>query len=80
MADTEGGLLVLLTLPNVHFTVRLDATPNLPFTIEAATNLSDPNSWQPLLTTNVPAMPFDFVDFDVKLTNKPHKFCRVRQP
>jgi len=25
-------------------------------------------------------MPFDFVDFDVKLTNQPQKFYRVRQP
>jgi len=25
-------------------------------------------------------MPFDFVDFDVKLTDKPQKFYRVRQP
>jgi hypothetical protein len=24
-------------------------------------------------------MPFDFVDFDVKLANKPQKFYRVRQ-
>jgi len=24
-------------------------------------------------------MPFDFVDFDVRLTNKPQKFYRVRQ-
>ena len=32
------------------------------------------------LATNVPAMPFDYVDFDVKLSEKPHKFYRVRQP
>ena len=38
------------------------------------------NSWQPLLTTNVPTMPFDFVDFDVKTAAKPQKFYRVRQP
>jgi len=25
-------------------------------------------------------MPFDFVDFDVKLAEKPQKFYRVRQP
>jgi hypothetical protein len=80
VADGQAGLLVLPTLPNVQFTVRVDATSNLPFTLEAATNLSDPNSWQPLLTTNVPAMPFDFVDFDVKLSDKPQKFYRVRQP
>ena len=34
----------------------------------------------PLVTTNVPAMPFDFVDFDVRIAEKPRKFYRVRQP
>ena len=80
VADGPAGLLVLPSLPNVQLTVRVDATPDLPFTLEAATNLSDPNPWQPLLTTNVAAMPFDFVDFDVKLSDKPRKFYRVRQP
>ena len=28
----------------------------------------------------VPTMPFDYVDFDVKLSEKPQKFYRVRQP
>ena len=80
MADYDAGLVVLPTLPNVQFTVRVDATPGVPFTLEAATNLLDPNPWTPLVTTNVPAMPFDFVDFDVKLSDKPQKFYRVRQP
>lgn len=80
IADAEAGLLLLPTLPNVRFTVRVDATPGVPFTLEATTNLLDPNPWQPLLTTNVAAMPFDFVDFDVKLSEKPQKFYRVRQP
>lgn len=80
VADGNKGLLSLSSLPNIQQTLRIDATPNLPFTLEAATNLSDPNSWQPLLTTNVATMPFDFVDFDVKLTDKPQKFYRVRQP
>ena len=75
-----AGLLVLPTLPNVQFTVRVDATPSVPFTLEAATNLLAPITWTPLLTTNVPAMPFDYVDFDVKLSEKPQKFYRVRQP
>lgn len=30
-------------------------------------------------TTNVPGMPFDFVDYDVK-RNKPQKYYRVRHP
>ncbi len=34
----------------------------------------------PLLTTNVPVLPFDYVDFDVKLSEKPQKLYRVRQP
>ena len=79
LADGNEGLLVVPTIRDFQFSVRVDATPNLPFTLEAATNLADPNSWQPLLTTNVATMPFDFVDFDVKLTNKPQKFYRVRQ-
>ena len=73
-------LLVLPSVPNIQLALRIDATPNVPFTLEAATNLSLTNAWTPLLTTNVPAMPFDFVDFDVKITNKPQKFYRIRQP
>ena len=80
VADGYAGLLVLPTLPNVQFTVRVDATTNAPFTLEAATNLAGPVTWTPLLTTNVPAMPFDYVDFDVKLSEKPQKFYRVHQP
>ncbi len=33
-----------------------------------------------LITTNLPAMPFDFVDFDVRISEKPQKVYRVRQP
>ena len=80
VADSFGGLLVLPTLPNVQFTVRVDAATNQPFTLEAATDLAGAGNWSPLVTTNVPAMPFDFVDFDVKLAEKPRKFYRVRQP
>jgi hypothetical protein len=64
----------------VQFTVRVDATPGGPFTLEAATNLAAPSPWTPLITTSVPAMPFDYVDFDVKLSEKPQKYYRVRQP
>ena len=38
------------------------------------------NRPMPFVTTNVPAMPFDFVGFDVRLADKPQKFYRVRQP
>ena len=80
VADARAGLLVLPTVRDFQFTVRVDAETNMPFTLEAATDLSAPMPWTPLVTTNVPVMPFDFVDFDVKLTNKPQKFYRVRQP
>jgi hypothetical protein len=80
IATGADGLLVLPNLIDVQLSLRIEATPNLPFTLEAATNLSDPNSWQSLLTTNVATMPFDFVDFDVKTAEKPQKFYRVRQP
>ena len=80
VADGSAGLLVLPTLRNVQFSVRVDATPGTPFTLEAATDLSALNPWRPLVTTNVPAPPFDYVDFDVKLSDKPRKFYRVRQP
>jgi hypothetical protein len=64
----------------VQLTVRVEATPGETFTLEAATNLSSPISWTSILTTNVPTMPFDYVDFDVKIAEKPQKFYRVRQP
>jgi hypothetical protein len=75
-----AGLVVLPALPNVQFTVRADATPGVSFTLEAATHLHTPIPWTPIFTTNVSAMPFDYVDFDVKLSDKPRKFYRVRQP
>ena len=58
----------------------MNATTNQTFTLETATNLPSPIAWTPLVTTNVPVMPFDFVDFDVKRSEKPQKFYRVRQP
>jgi hypothetical protein len=80
VADGDNGLLVLPSLPNVQFTVRIEATPGVPFTLEATTNLLAPNSWTPLLMTNVSAMPFDYADFNVKQSEQPRKFYRVRQP
>jgi hypothetical protein len=81
VADGAAGLLVLPTVANIQFTVRVeDGMPGTPYTIEAATNLHEPVQWSPLWTTNPPAMPFDYVDFDVKLSEKPQKFYRVRQP
>lgn len=43
-------------------------------------NFSALDSSQPLITTNIAAMPFDFVDFDVNTADKPRKLYRVRQP
>ena len=33
LAEGYAGLLVLPTLPNVQFTVRVEATPGVPFTL-----------------------------------------------
>lgn len=80
VADGQAGLLVLSTLPNVQSTVRVYSTPSIPFTLEVATNLTGSNSWTPLITTNVSSVPFDYVDFDVRLSEKPQRFYRARQP
>ena len=80
VADSYAGLLVLPTLPNVQFAVRVDAATNMPFTLEAATDLGGTCNWSPLVSINVPTMPFDFVDFDVRMAEKPQKYYRVRQP
>ena len=76
MVDGRGAP----SLPNVQFTVRVDATPGVPFTLEAATDFSSPMPWSALFTTNVATLPFDYVGFDVKLAGKPRKSYRVRQP
>jgi hypothetical protein len=80
VADLWKGLVVLASLPNVQFTLRVDASPNVPFTIEGKTNVVGADQWTPLLTTNVATMPFDFVDFDVRGANYPQKFYRAHQP
>jgi len=79
VANGPAGLRVLPSLPNVQFMVRVDAQPGVPFTVEAAPDLGAPMPWTPIFTTNVATMPFDFVDFDVRLTNWPRKFYRVQQ-
>ena len=78
LAGYEQGLLVLPALPSAQFTVRVNATTHQTFTIETTTNLNVPTPWTPLLTTNVPVMPFDFVD--VNLSDKSQKYYRVHQP
>ena len=57
-----------------------DGTLGTPYTIEAATNLTDPVRWTPIFTTNPAALPFEFTDFDVRIAAYPQKFYRVRQP
>jgi hypothetical protein len=79
VTDTTTGLLVLPSLLNVQFTLCIDGSPGQSFTVEAANDLRSP-TWMPLLTTNVPAVPFEFVDFDVYSPSPSGKFYRVRQP
>jgi hypothetical protein len=79
LAAGSRGLVVLPSLAHVQFTVRVEAEPGVDFTIQTATNLALPTTWKPVLTTNVAAMPFDFVDFDVKQAGRPQKFYRVKQ-
>ena len=59
---------------------RARRTLGTPYTIEAATNLTNPASWTPIFTTNPPALPFEFTDFDVRIAAYRQKFYRVRQP
>jgi hypothetical protein len=81
VADGEKGLKVVCTLPNVQFMTRVDdGMLGTPYTVEAATNLTKPVAWTPLLTTNPAALPFEFTDFDVRIAAQPQKFYRVRQP
>lgn len=80
LAGGPAGLFVIPTILDVQFALRVDAALGVPFTLESATNLWVPDAWSPLLTTNVPVMPFDYVDCDVKRSERPHKYYRVRQP
>ena len=81
VADGEKGLKVFCTLPNVQHMMRVEGgTLGTPYTIEAATNLTEPVGWLPMFTTNPAALPFEFTDFDVRIAAYPQKFYRVRQP
>jgi hypothetical protein len=57
VADGQQGLLVLPTLPNVQSTVRVDAQPGVPFTIEAATDLGTPALGNPSSQRTSPPCP-----------------------
>jgi hypothetical protein len=81
LANGIKGLLVFGTLPNVQFMLRVESgTLGTAYTIEAATNLTEPVAWTPLFTTNPTALPFEFTDFDVRIAKYPQKLYRVRQP
>jgi hypothetical protein len=80
VADGSYGLLVLLAFPAAPFTVRINATAGASFTLEAATSLVASINWTPLLTTNVSAMPYDYMDVGARPSETSQKFYRVRQP
>jgi hypothetical protein len=81
VANGDQGLKVYCTLPNVQQMMRVEGgTVGTPYTVEAATKLTKPVAWTPLLTTNPTALPFEFTDFDVRIAAHPQKFYRVRQP
>ncbi len=73
------GLVILPSVPNVQFALRIEATPGASFTLETARDLSDSTPWTTLVTTNSSTNPFDFVDFDVRLPEHPKKYYRVLQ-
>jgi hypothetical protein len=80
LADYYGGLLVLRSLPNLQLTFPADGQPGVPFTIEATTDLNPPVRWTPIFSTEFATLPFDYVDFDVRIADQPQKFYRARQP
>lgn len=80
VADFMDGLRILPHIPNVQFTLRVNGTPNLPLTVEAARTSDQALTWMTLFSTNAFSGAFDFVDSDVMLTNGNHKLYRVRQP
>jgi hypothetical protein len=77
VANWDQGLAIIPSAPHFQFTVQIDATPGVPFTIESATDLGLPQPWSPLVTTNSNRMPLWFTDRDVAAGSK---FYRVRQP
>jgi len=80
VADGIPGLVVIASLPNVQFTVRVeDAAAGTPCVIEASPVLGPAAAWTPLFTNPSPAGPFDFMDYDVKAAEHPQKFYRALQ-
>jgi hypothetical protein len=77
VAEGSQGMAILLAAPKVQFTLQVNGTPGVPFTIEATTNLTGQGGWAPVLTTNSATMPYFFTDPNV---NNAGKFYRVQQP
>ena len=78
VADSVNGLLIFCTAPPLQFTARVEGgTPDLPLTIESATNLTGTVVWTPLLTTNCPPGPFEFTESPI---SSQQKFYRAWQP
>jgi hypothetical protein len=80
LADGAKGLQVLCTIPNAQTMLRVSPLPDQPCSIEATPALGPAAQWSTVFTTNASAGAFDYTDFDVKVSQQPHKFYRLRQP
>ena len=72
-----NGLLVIPSIPKVQFTFEAAAVASVALTVEATTDVADPDSWVTLLTTNTPATPFWFTDTNIR---SGVRYYRVHQP
>ena len=80
VADGPGGLIVVASLPNLQFSMRVQgAVANTPCVISSAPSLGTTPAWTPLYTNSSPSGAFDFVDFKVNPTTYPQKLYRVEQ-
>jgi len=57
-----------------------DAAPGVPCVIEASPVLGPAAQGTPLCTNASPGGPFDFTDFDVRISQHPQESDRARQP
>ena len=81
VAAGDKGLLVLCSVPNVQYMMRVDAAaPGTPCVIEATPTVFPAPQWSPIFTNAAPSGPFEFTDFDVRISKYPQKFYRARQP
>jgi len=75
LAEGTTGLVIVPSAPFVQFTLQVDGSSGVPFTIETASGLASTQIWTPLITTNSTRISFWYTDTDVKA---PSKFYRVR--